>query len=327
MKQMVFNKAGYDPFIDFLKAYSILIVVFCHGFPYLAKIGYSFWGVQIPLFFLVQVFHCYKREPKPINWDVIWKRIVLPFVAIELIVFGVLYLSGGGKNVIQLLKQGAMSGGYGPGSYYPWVYLQMVIVIPLLRPICEKLGKWKSLLVFILLSVAMEIISSITNLPDFIYRLLCIRYIFLIWIGWIWVKEGIQFKAFNIAASLLSLCSLLYFAYFKNNLEPFFYNSGWTTHRWICYFWVGFAFTWLLYMIYQAINKNESVNKAIKTLATASWEIFLVQMAYYAVVLPKYFEFIGSQIIQFGLWFALAFVVSIPGGIWLHKLETKYILK
>lgn len=92
-----FNKVSYDPFIDFLKAYCILVVIFCHGFPYLKQVGYAIWGVQIPIFFLIQVFHFYKREPKPINWKMIGKRIVLPFVAIELLIFGVLCLTGGGK--------------------------------------------------------------------------------------------------------------------------------------------------------------------------------------------------------------------------------------
>ena len=97
MKQITFNKSGYDPFIDFIKAYSILVVVFCHGFPYLKEIGYAIWGVQIPLFFLVQVFHCYKREPKTIKWSMIGKRIALPFVLIEAVVFCVMLTNGGGR--------------------------------------------------------------------------------------------------------------------------------------------------------------------------------------------------------------------------------------
>jgi len=39
-----FNISGRDSFIDFLKAYCILVVVFCHGFPYLDVIGYPIWG-------------------------------------------------------------------------------------------------------------------------------------------------------------------------------------------------------------------------------------------------------------------------------------------
>lgn len=97
MKRISFNKTGYDPFIDFIKAYCILVVIFCHGFPYLNEIGYAIWGVQIPLFFLIQIFHCYKREMKPLNWRMIWRRIVLPFVVIEAIVFSVMLACGGGR--------------------------------------------------------------------------------------------------------------------------------------------------------------------------------------------------------------------------------------
>ena len=93
------NTTGYEPFIDFLKAYSIIVVVFCHGFPWLNEVGYAVWGVQIPLFFLVQVFHCYKRAPKPINWDVMIKRIFMPFLVIQTIVFVVLASNGGGKSL------------------------------------------------------------------------------------------------------------------------------------------------------------------------------------------------------------------------------------
>lgn len=97
MKQILFNTTGYDSFIDFIKAYCILVVVFCHGFPYLPEIGYAIWGVQIPLFLLIQVFHSYKRAPQTINWKMIWRRIAVPFVVIEAIIFSILLASGGGK--------------------------------------------------------------------------------------------------------------------------------------------------------------------------------------------------------------------------------------
>lgn len=96
-KAITFDTKGHDVFIDFMKAYCILVVIFCHGFPFLKEIGYCFWGVQIPLFFLIQVFHCYKREPKPIKWRTVLQRIFIPFIVIELLLFGVLCIRGGGK--------------------------------------------------------------------------------------------------------------------------------------------------------------------------------------------------------------------------------------
>ena len=109
-KAITFNTTGHDDFIDFIKAYCILIVVFCHGFPYLKEIGYGIWGVQIPLFLLIQVFHCFKRDSKPINWRAVSRRVIIPFVVIELIVFGVLFISSWGQNSVRLLKEGIKGG-------------------------------------------------------------------------------------------------------------------------------------------------------------------------------------------------------------------------
>lgn len=316
MYSIQFEKKGHDDFIDFIKAYSILVVIFCHGFPLLNQVGYPIWGAEIPLFFLVQVFHCYKREPKPINWKMIGKRIVLPFIVIEAIIFGLLVIGGGGKNSIRLLTTGLNGGGFGPGSYYPWIYLQMAVLIPLMRPICEKLGKWQSLLVFIIISEAIEIVCSITNLPDSVYRLLCLRYIMLIWFGWMWVQEGIKLNITTILFSFFSLFVNVYMVYYGSNLEPLFYNTNWITHRWISYFWVSWLLVVFLYLLFMFFKRTRIVMKFVKLLSAASYEIFLVQMIYYTLVSARHFGIIT--------WFCLAFVISVLGGFILHNVGKKY---
>ena len=221
---------------------------------------------------------------------------------------------GGGQNLTSLIKRGIVGGGYGPGSYYPWIYLQMAILIPIMRPICDKLRKWKSLVVFLLLSVVTEVVCSITHLPDSVYRLLCIRYIFLIWCGWLWVQEGIRFNAINIIASFVSLFAIVYFAYFNKGLEPWFYNTGWATHRWICYFWCSFLFAGLLYKFFFFFLNDKRVTKVIKMLASASYEIFLVQMAYYVIVPSSVCKICSSLNVSRMIYIALAYVVSISIG-------------
>lgn len=322
---IVFRTTGHDDFIDFIKAYSILVVVFCHGFPYLQEVGYAVWGVQIPLFFLIQVFHCYKREPRTINWRVIAKRIIYPFVLIELLILCVLSIRGKGDNVVQLLQEGVKTGGFGPGSYYPWIYLQMTIIIPFFRPVCERLGRWKSLLTFIMLSETIEIFCSLINLPDSVYRLLCLRYVMLIWFGWIWAKEGIRLNFITILASIISFCLILYLSYSKRSFEPWLYSTNWITHRWICYFWSSFLFVCFLFGLYRLLAHNSQIMNAVNTIASASYEIFLMQMAYYSIITLSSFNFIGNRIIQYLIWFALAFVVSIKGGVMVSRLQQKYI--
>jgi len=62
-KTVSFNKTGYDPFIDFIKAYAILCVLIGHTLPFTDYWGYGLWaGMQVPLFVLVQVFHGFKKD-------------------------------------------------------------------------------------------------------------------------------------------------------------------------------------------------------------------------------------------------------------------------
>lgn len=323
--QITFNTKGHDPFIDFLKAYCILVVIFCHGFPYLNTIGYPIWGVQIPLFFLIQVFHCYKRESRDINWRNIVKRVVIPFVTVEVFILAMLILKNSFVEINRLIYTGIIGGGYGPGAYYPWIYLQMVVLIPFVRPICEKLNNWQSLIVFFIISECLEVFCSLINIPDALYRLLCFRYVFLIYFGWIWAKEGIKFNTLTIVFSVISLCSLLFFAYGNIAEEPFFFSTAWSTHRWPCYYWVSYLFAGLLYSLYKLIRDNLFFTQLVCKLSLASYEIFLVQMIFYSLLSPKDIYFINNEYIQFALWYAFAFLISIAGGIGLYKIEKKYI--
>ena len=302
-----------------------MVVCFCHGFPYLKEVGYPIWGGQIPLFFLIQIFHCYKREPKSINWNMIIKRIFLPFLIIQILIFGMLLLTGEYESLSRIIKVCVSRGGLGPGSYYPWIFVQMAIIIPLMRPLCQKIDKCKSLFIFILISEAIEIVCSIIDLPDAIYRLLCLRYIMLIWFGWMWAKEGIKMNFTTIIISILSLGLVIYFGYFSRSTEPWLYETGWSTHRWPCYFWVGIMFVSALYKVYVTVNKYEIVKKTTSVLASASYEIFLIQMMYYAVMQPKYFTIINSEYLKYGLWLIMALVISLSGGIGLFKFESKCI--
>ncbi len=89
MKIVSFNTKGHDNFIDFIKAYAIICVLFGHTFPWLDKVAYGAWaGMQVPLFILIQAFHTYKRDNLKINIKKIFQRVLLPFLVIELLTFG-----------------------------------------------------------------------------------------------------------------------------------------------------------------------------------------------------------------------------------------------
>ena len=171
----------------------------------------------------------------------------------------------------------------------------------------------------------LEILSSIIGLPDWLYRLLAIRYFFLIYLGWLWVIEGIVINVKTISLSLLSMVAIIYFDYYYTPTEPWFFDTAWRCHRWPCYFYVSTLLCGLLYWIYFKTKENSIIRYVSRTLAKCSYEIFLIQM----VIIPIMHQvnFIDNKYLDFCIRTNLVFVISIMGGYYLHKLNNNYLLK
>ena len=170
---------------------------------------------------------------------------------------------------------------------------------------------------------ALEVLCSLINLPDSIYRLLAIRYFFLFILAWIWVRDGIRMTKVNWAISILSAASIVFFGYFASDTEPFFFNTAWSIHRWPCYFYVAFLLTYLLYQLYILVRKSTLIDKFVKMLAKCSYEIFLVQMAA-CLFVPSIID-ISNKYLNFGLTVSLIFIISILGGYLFNILYNKFL--
>ena len=326
-KSLSFNKTGYDPFIDFLKAYSIICVVIAHILPaeFYKYILFQVWGdMQVPMFVLIQVFHAYKKEIQPIlNWKSLLKRICLPFIAVQSIIIGFKSLTGGGNLWSSFLT----SGGYGPGSYYIWIYLQIAVLLVILWPWLKNLSIRQALFIGVTVSVGFEILFSVISLPDGIYRLLCVRYLFLIPLGMIWIEKGVKLNRKTIMLSILSIVAVLFFVFTQYDFEPFFYNTGWEIHRWICYFYLPFLLTYVLFLIWNKIKKSPWIENAIKWTAARSYEIFLAQMAVFVCFSISFLSFVSNGLIRFVIWAIITFTFSLlSGGLiyWFRKSILKW---
>ena len=317
-----FNKTGYDPFIDFIKAYAIICVLIGHTLP-VTGMGYGLWaGMQVPLFILVQTFHYYKKEDSKLNITKLFQRIILPFIVIGLLEFGVLcILNGGGDNLaLEGIKNG---GGYGPGSYFPLIYIQIALLLPCFRGLFNRFSSNQLLCLFLLIAEGLEILCSLLQLPDWIYRLLAIRYVFLIYLGWEWVRDGIKLNWKMIALSVLSALTIIYFedvsSFFHINNEPWFFNTAWKFHRWPCYYYCANGLVYLLYMVWRRIKNNAIIWKGVKILAKSSYEIFLVQMC---ACLIKGRLTIPTIAVVLIIW-----AISIAGGIALNMMINRFLKK
>lgn len=324
-KIIAFNKTGYDPFIDFIKAYAIICVIIGHTFPNLGYIGYGLWaGMQVPLFVLVQAFHYLKKESSNVSIKKIFWRIFFPYILVEVFIFATL-LWIYHYNATELVHSYLIGAGTGPGSYYPWIYLQIALLLPLFKKCIIGLSRIGLAVFFLILCEGLEFVASIIDFPDWIYRLLAVRYFFLIYLAWIWVERGIVFNTKTTLLSILSLLSIIYFEYYSVNDEPLFYNTAWKFHRWICYYYVAFLGSYFLYLLWKWISKSHFMEQCVKMLAKCSYEIFLVQMAV-CVVFPS-LDFIPNEEFRIATRIIFIFAFSILGGYLFNRYYKTLVLK
>lgn len=321
---VTFNKVGHDPFIDFIKAYAIICVLIGHTFPGLDTIGYGLWaGMQVPLFVLVQAFHTLKKEKSYLSIKKIFFRIFLPFFIVETCVFVILlwiYQS----DISSLTRTYLIGGGTGPGSYYPWIYLQIAVVLPFVSRWMSKKSKTFLLIAYLIICEGLEIAFSIVDFPDVVYRLLAVRYIFLFYLAWIWVEEGIVINKKTCILSLLSFLAIIYFEYFSVNDEPLFFHTAWTFHRWPCYYYVAVGGVYLLFVLWKWLSKSLFAEKFIRMLSKCSYEIFLVQMAVCSVF-PS-LTFVHNKLFQQGAKIILISAISIFGGYLYNRYYKSLVL-
>ena len=174
------------------------------------------------------------------------------------------------------------SGGQGAGSYYVWIYVQFVFVLPLLAPLFVKVGKWAQLSLFILLSEMLEVFCSEVYISSWLYRLLMFRYVILIWFGLQIINEGIKLSKIKIAISIISAVMILFFNYTDTDMRPFFFHTSWRVFHWPCYFYVSYILLFILRKSYDyTIKVCPKVNELIVKMGRYSFEIFLLQMVYF----------------------------------------------
>lgn len=295
-----FQTESYDPFIDFLKGICIILVVLTHCIPSQWEVGTLFrlWGrTAIPIFFIIQVFHVYKngfnyRMP---NIKKIWNRILRPFISLQILIAALLlivaryYPPYQQIDLQQYIKHILLMGGYGPGEYYPWVYVQFAFIVPMIAPIFKKMKPLPLLLLFVCVSQLFEVIACFYNIPDWPYYSLCFsRYTFLIYLGYILATRGFTVNKWTITISLISLIATYYLSYTSYNFEPFFFaRTQWRYCHWICYFYIAYLCIPLLKFIFDHIKKYDRITNLIKLIGKNSYEIYLFQMLFF-VAMYKY---------------------------------------
>ncbi|MBR1545981.1 MAG: acyltransferase family protein [Prevotella sp.] len=317
-----FSKIGRDLSLDFVKGICILLVLIHHTttLQFHQDSFFYIWGYPaVPLFLLIQVFHSYKRGFEKQRWNVlrIWKRAVWPFVLVELVIFVYMMLAHPMASWRSILTYLVYWGGGGPGSYYPWVYIQFAFLLPLMAPLFRRLKSFWLAALFLLLSIGGEVLCNMVHLPEWQYRLLFIRYIFLIYLGYQMVVRGVALNILTVSLSLVSLLALYFFEVKDFRLYPiFYYAENWKSFHWICYFYIAYLMVYFLCKFFYWLPANNKIENVICVLGEHSYAIYIFQLFYFVVIAPfirEQLEVIGNPVVIAVLYLLLAILLcSIP---------------
>lgn len=288
--KLVLKRDGYDPFIDYLKGICIIFVIINHCMPEstMDDTGFFFWGVSaVPIFLIIQVFHAYKKgaENARLNYTRLWKRIVWPFFVAEFVIlisfiirdhhFAFNYII---SDALSLIK----SGGYGPGAYYPFIYLQFAIILPLITWIFKS-HKSYLCIVFIIISQLSETACSYFHMPQLAYRLLFIRYFFLFYLGFLLAYKGYILNLYTFCLASICLAFSTYVIYSHQDFSPFLYDFVNPACHWFCYIFIVFFLLLLLKKVYYLFDTVPILKMHVLKAGKYSYEIFLFQIVYFAI--------------------------------------------
>ncbi len=291
-KKMEFSKIGHDLSLDFVKGIAILLVLLnhCTASAFQQDSWFFLWGYPaVPLFLLIQIFHAYKGGfgKKSVRWGKIWTRAMSPFLIAEVVILVATVAMYPLEPIRHLLLSMAYWGGGGPGSYYPWIYFQFAILLPLLAPLFRKLSEKSLLVLFLSLSIGSEVFCNLAHIPEWLYRLLFVRYIFLIYLGYQMVVRGVVLNILTLSLSLLSVVALYFFEVKDFRLFPvFYYSESWKSFHWLCYFYIAYPMLYVLCRFFYWLPADNWLEKTVCKMGEHSYAIYIFQLFYFVVIAP-----------------------------------------
>ena len=307
------NAIQRDNSIDFVKGIAALSVIFLHNMPNRMIFSIGWYGQAVPLFLIVTAYLTYAGFEKGKTMADYYSsssikkfalRVMLPFVVVLMLQCCLYKLFG-----FDLLWQRVIAeGGIGPGSYYPWLFLQCWLVLPLIVWVIDALKVYQSVMLFVMIGVATEWISSVTHINPDLYRLLFYRYLFVIYLACLIRKVDWRINPLMIVLALGSLTFAVVEIYGKHNFEPWFVNQ-WVGTHWITAFYPILVFL-LLMQLYRKFSHAWLAN-AFAKLGSYSYEIFLCQMVVFSLIEKSRFSFIGNPRIELVAFILVTTVLSV----------------
>jgi peptidoglycan/LPS O-acetylase OafA/YrhL len=315
-----------DPGIDMIKGAAIVFVVVYHSIEH--DLGtYTYFDLLVtqvlPVFMLLAGYNAaisFRRRGAETlaamsgasYFSRRLSRLLAPFLAVwafEVLVLAV--FSREGIDVGEVLYS-LVTGGYGPGSYFVPVMLQVVVILPFLYALSARYLKL-SVALMLGLNVLLELAAYFLDMSPVIYRLLVIRYIFAVSLG---IYLALAEKRSRLFLILGSIAGLAYIQLLKSGAVGFVRELEWNVHKAPVYV-LDLAVVAALLGLLPGIAGTRPA-RLIQLTGRASYHVYLVQMAYFYFLAT----FTGLRVRGDHAFILPNVIVCCAAGVLFHALDS-----
>lgn len=287
--------------IDVIKGICIIFVIINHydwNKEQWNQLLFPFWVVMaVPIFMIISGYvgalsfdrkgfeslsDCYQLK------EIISKclRFTIPFLIMYL--FELYFDVINGASVKGLIVM-FFTGGNGPGGYYFPVMIQFVFLFPIIYIFIKREG-FAGLLFFFILNAIFEILQKFYGLNEECYRLIILRYLFVIAFGcYLYLRKNEKIKIqYHIISFCVGIGFILLFIYSSYKPQIITY---WTGTSFLCCLYVAPIVNYLF-----RINLYKKIFP-LEILGRASFNIFLIQKLYFFSIETIIQKFISNVVL------------------------------
>lgn len=310
--------------IDYLKAISCLLVIATH-YDWPDKHGFVFTGfinMAVPIFMILTGYNfamSYKKKTdgsykEMYSWKMVGpklNRFLVPYAFIVIVEI-ILKLSKG----MELDYWTFAKGGYGPGSYYVPLLVELLFLLPIIYKLVETHPIVGVVSVGIA-NLAYEYEIVLLGVEKPVYRLLVGRYLLLVALGcYLYLYGYKSVKAWAIVAMLaVGMFHQIGILGMKLDVGLFYY---WRPTTMLISFYI-FPIVVILFKLFYTRQIPGPFGSFLSLMGKASYHIFLAQMVYY------HFHLGGHKIMDGPWYYAVPYniVISVIAGIIFYFVEEK----
>lgn len=299
-------------YIDELKGFAALSVVLLHTLPrealYTTGAYFHIWQA-VPVFVFISFFLLLRKLDKCesirkyyCGYKNVVFKVIVPFIVVQSMLIGTLLVQNNGDEIVRLLKVG----GLGPGAYYPYLYVQIWLIVPFLYYILRHRGGW---LFVVILGVALNLLAD--RIPyDRVYSSSVFRYLFLSVLAYWWKEKKVKLT-WLIPASIISIIYL-------STLNTVDYSLL-VGQRWQSQQLPAFFYTLLFVYVFWYFNKFFS-RKLFSFFGKYSYEIFMSQM-FFVAVLPKELFMVQESSLNYIMYVVVLLILSVFPAFIVHEIK------